>query len=37
MIFDLINSGADPLSVITPTVLAFVCGFSISTLIHKKW
>lgn len=35
MIFDLINNGADPSSVITLTVLAFVCGFSIATFIHR--
>jgi hypothetical protein len=35
MIFDLINNGADPISVLALVVLAFVCGFSIARIIYK--
>lgn len=35
MIFDLINNGADPISVLTLVVLSFACGFSIARIIYK--
>lgn len=36
MITDLINSGADVNKVITVCILAFIFGYCISNIIHKR-